>query len=70
MTKKYWINNIDQAATGADSIAMSESRMPVLKRLNTRFASEQPLEGITIGACLHVTPETAILVRTLKNRWS
>jgi adenosylhomocysteinase len=66
MTKKYWINNIDQAATGADSIAMSESRMPVLKRLNTRFASEQPLEGITIGACLHVTPETAILVRTLK----
>jgi len=66
MAKEYWINDIDQAAMGADSIAMSESRMPVLNKLNTRFTNEQPLAGITIGACLHVTPETAVLVRTLK----
>jgi adenosylhomocysteinase len=66
MVKEYWINDIDRAAMGADSIIMSESRMPVLRKLNTRFANEQPLAGITVGACLHVTPETAILVRTLK----
>ena len=66
MAKEHWINDIDQAADGLDSITMSASRMPVLKRLKARFVKEQPLVGITIGACLHVTPETAILVHTLK----
>ena len=40
--------------------------MPVLRSLGERFASEQPLAGVTVGACLHVTSETANLVRTLR----
>jgi adenosylhomocysteinase len=39
--------------------------MPVLRQIRERFASERPLEGVTIAACLHVTTETANLVRTL-----
>jgi adenosylhomocysteinase len=66
MVKKYWINDLDQSSDGADSIAMSESRMPVLRKLKARFGNEQPLAGVTIGACLHVTRETAILVKTLR----
>jgi adenosylhomocysteinase len=39
--------------------------MPVLRSLRERFGAERPLEGLTVGACLHVTAETAGLVRTL-----
>jgi adenosylhomocysteinase len=39
--------------------------MPVLRSIRERFAVERPLDGITVGACLHVTSETANLVRTL-----
>jgi adenosylhomocysteinase len=39
--------------------------MPVLRRLRSRFGTERPLRGIRIAACLHVTTETAILMRTL-----
>ncbi len=39
--------------------------MPVLAQIRERFEREKPLEGITLGACLHVTTETANLVRTL-----
>jgi adenosylhomocysteinase len=40
--------------------------MPVVRKIRERFAKEQPLRGITMGACLHVTTETANLMRTLK----
>ena len=40
--------------------------MPVLRSLRERFAREQPLAGVVVGACLHVTSETAVLVRTLQ----
>ena len=40
--------------------------MPVLRSLGERFAGEQPLAGVKVGACLHVTSETANLVRTLR----
>ena len=39
--------------------------MPVLRSIRERFAAERPLEGVVVGACLHVTSETANLVRTL-----
>jgi adenosylhomocysteinase len=39
--------------------------MPVLRSIRERFASERPLDGVAVGACLHVTAETAALVRTL-----
>ena len=40
--------------------------MPVLRQVRERFAKEKPLKGIRLGACLHVTTETANLMRTLK----
>jgi adenosylhomocysteinase len=40
--------------------------MPVLRSIRERFGGERPLDGVTVGACLHVTSETANLVRTLK----
>jgi adenosylhomocysteinase len=40
--------------------------MPVLNRIQKRFAKEKPLKGVRIGACLHVTTETASLMKTLK----
>ncbi len=39
--------------------------MPVLGMLRASFASQQPFAGLTIGCCMHVTAETAVLVRTL-----
>jgi len=40
--------------------------MPVLRSIRARFARERPLDGVVVGACLHVTSETAVLVRTLQ----
>jgi adenosylhomocysteinase len=40
--------------------------MPVLRSIRERFAAQRPLDGIRIGACLHVTAETGVLVRTLE----
>src|SRR5437763_867738 len=40
--------------------------MPVLRSIRERFARERPLEDVVVGACLHVTSETANLVRTLE----
>ncbi len=53
------------AEQGARRVAWAERSMPVLGLLRERFAAEQPLAGLTLGACMHVTPETAALVRTL-----
>src|SRR5215208_244572 len=39
--------------------------MPVLRQVRARFSEQRPLDGVSIGACLHVTAETANLVRTL-----
>ncbi|MGC8762047.1 MAG: adenosylhomocysteinase [Acidobacteriota bacterium] len=52
-------------ARGRDRILWADWQMPVLGRIRERFAKERPLEGIRVGACLHVTTETANLVRTL-----
>ena len=53
------------AEQGHRKITWAEQSMPVLGLLRQRFATEQPLAGQTIAACMHVTPETAALVRTL-----
>ncbi|HET7028389.1 MAG TPA: adenosylhomocysteinase [Candidatus Limnocylindrales bacterium] len=54
------------AAEGVRRIEWSEREMPVLRLIRERFERDRPLEGIRIGACLHVTTETANLMRTLK----
>jgi adenosylhomocysteinase len=50
---------------GAERIEWADGQMPVLRSIRERFAREQPLRGIRVGCSLHVTAETANLVRTL-----
>ena len=52
-------------AAGRDRIEWADAQMPVLRSIRERFAAERPLDGVAVGACLHVTAETANLVRTL-----
>jgi adenosylhomocysteinase len=53
------------APDGERRIDWAAGQMPVLAQIRARFATERPLEGIRVAACLHVTAETANLVRTL-----
>jgi adenosylhomocysteinase len=53
------------AAEGVRRIEWAEREMPVLRLIRERFEREKPLDGLRIGACLHVTTETANLMRTL-----
>jgi adenosylhomocysteinase len=53
------------AGVGEARIEWADGQMPVLRSVRERFARERPLDGITVGACLHVTSETANLVRAL-----
>lgn len=62
----YDIKDIELADAGRDRVLWADRDMPVLASIRERFAAERPLEGIRIGACLHVTTETANLMRTLK----
>jgi adenosylhomocysteinase len=62
----YDIKDITLAAKGKLRIEWAEQSMPVLRLIRERFSKEQPLKGIRIAACLHVTTETANLARTLK----
>jgi adenosylhomocysteinase len=60
------IKNIKLAAQGKQKIEWADRSMPVLELIRERFAKEKPLKGVNIAACLHVTTETANLMRTLK----
>jgi len=53
------------APEGEARIAWAADQMPVLRQIRARFATERPLEGVRIAACLHVTAETANLIRAL-----
>ena len=59
------VKDLALAAAGVLRIEWAEKEMPVLALIRERFAKERPLEGVRIGACLHVTSETASLMRTL-----
>jgi adenosylhomocysteinase len=60
------VKDITLAAHGTERIEWAEKDMPVLRAVRERFEKEQPLKGKTLAAVLHVTAETANLVRTLK----
>ena len=53
------------ADLGRQRIAWADSQMPVLASIRERFAKERPLQGVSVAACLHITTETANLLRTL-----
>jgi adenosylhomocysteinase len=65
-TKRYDVKDLALAAEGKRKIEWADRQMPVLAAIRERFESEQPLAGYRIAACLHVTTETANLMRTLK----
>ena len=60
------VTDLGLAAEGVRRIEWAEREMPVLRLIRERFERELPLAGLRIGACLHVTTETANLMRTLK----
>src|SRR3954462_4112161 len=65
-TKRYDVKDLALTAEGKRRIEWADRQMPVLAAIRERFEREQPLAGYRIAACLHVTTETANLMRTLK----
>src|SRR6266571_1932403 len=65
-TKRYDVKDLALATEGKRRIEWADRQMPVLAAIRDRFEREQPLSGYRIAACLHVTTETANLMRTLK----
>ena len=61
----YDIKDMALADEGRARIEWAARDMPVLERIRERFGQEKPLEGVRIGACMHVTTETANLMRAL-----
>src|SRR5512137_1176240 len=62
---KFDIKDKSLAEGGRRRIDWAEREMPVLRLIRERFTKERPLQGIRMSACLHVTSETANLMRTL-----
>ena len=62
----YDIKTTELASTGKQRIDWANRFMPVLDSIRDRFQNERPLEGLKVAACLHVTTETANLMKTLK----
>ncbi len=63
---QHHVKDPSLAAAGKARIEWADKDMPVLANIRKRFEAEKPLKGIRIAACLHVTTETANLMRTLK----
>jgi adenosylhomocysteinase len=59
------VADLSLADDGEARIAWADGQMPVLAQLRERFTDQRPLDGVPVAACLHVTAETANLVRTL-----
>ncbi|MEM2971567.1 MAG: adenosylhomocysteinase [Candidatus Bathyarchaeia archaeon] len=60
--KSYKVKDISLTSNGHLQIEWASRHMPVLNQIQKRFNEEKPFRGLTIGACLHVTKETAVLV--------
>lgn len=66
MSQQFDVKDLKLAEGGRRRIEWAEQEMPVLRQIRERFAKERPLEGMRASACLHVTTETANLMRTLQ----
>ena len=62
----YAVRDPELAEDGEKLVHWAEDHMPVLMKIREDFTKRKPLEGLNIGCCLHVTKETAVLVKTLK----
>lgn len=61
---KFKVKDLKLAAAGRTKIEWAESRMPVLAALRAKYKKTKPFKGFKIAGCLHVTKETAVLIRT------
>lgn len=61
----FKVKDLSLAEKGEMLIEWASRHMPVLNKIAERFRDEKPLNGLRIGACLHVTKETAVLIKTL-----
>lgn len=61
----FKVKDLSLSSKGTLQIDWASKHMPVLAQIKNRFEKEKPLKGLTLGACLHVTKETAVLVDTL-----
>jgi len=66
MSATHDVADLGSAEAGADRIAWASGQMPVLAQVAARFAKSRPLLGVKVAACLHVTAETAALMRALR----
>jgi adenosylhomocysteinase len=66
MSLEFDIRDASLADGGRRRIEWADLEMPVLQQIRNRFAKERPLKGLRVSACLHVTTETANLMRTLQ----
>jgi len=64
---KHDVADLSLAAQGKARIEWAERSMPVLRQIRERFAAEKPFTGVRIAACMHVTTETANLMRALQS---
>ena len=62
---EHHVKDLGLVKKGRQRMEWAETEMPVLQRIRARFAAERPLRDVRIAACLHVTTETAGLMRTL-----
>ncbi len=67
MSVTHDVADLAGAELGADRIAWASGQMPVLGQVAARFARTRPLAGVRVAACLHVTAETAALMRALRS---
>ncbi len=65
-TRRYDVKDLALAADGVRRIEWADRQMPVVGTIRERFERERPLDGYRVSACLHVTTETANLMRTLR----
>jgi adenosylhomocysteinase len=66
MPAKYDVKSLALASEGRKRIAWAETRMPVLRSVREEFERDKPFRGVRLSGCLHVTTETANLMRALK----
>ena len=66
MTVKHDVKDLALASEGKKRIEWADKDMPVLRAIRERFAKEKPLAGYRMSACLHITTETANLLRALQ----
>ena len=68
ISTKGEVKDLSLSGRGTDRIEWAAKEMPVLRLIRERFTQDQPLKGVRMSGCLHITTETANLAITLQGR--